>query len=206
MGMKIPSTPLAALASLLVRRAQIRLGGLDLSRLKDVIVPEDATRIDTCWSVAAGLGLVDTIRGADFQARHFQLALRYGDRYRAARALATEACYASTAGARASARVEHLLNLAGEMAVALGDARAIGFVTGARGIAAAQLGRWREGRDLCESAEAILRERARVSRGSSTRRAFSGISPWSSWGKWRASSTSCRPRSAKRRNAAISTG
>jgi serine/threonine protein kinase/tetratricopeptide (TPR) repeat protein len=158
MGMKIPSTPFGALSSLLVRRAQIRLGGLDLSHLKETPSPRDAMRIDTCWSVAAGLGLVDTIRGADFQARHFQLALRYGDRYRAARALATEACYASTAGPRAGGRAAKLLDLAGELALQIGDPRAIGVVTGARGITAMQLGRWREGRDQCENAEAILRE------------------------------------------------
>jgi tetratricopeptide (TPR) repeat protein len=161
MGMKIPSTPFGALGSLLVRRAQIRLGGLDLSNLTETPTSDDAMRIDACWSVAAGLGLIDTIRGADFQARHFQLALRRGDRYRAARALAAEACYAATAGTRASARASKLLDLASELAVELGDPRAIGVVTGARGIAAVQLGRWREGRDQCENSEAILRESCR---------------------------------------------
>jgi hypothetical protein len=161
MGMKIPATPFGALSSLLMRRAQIRLGGLDLSRLKETPTPDDAMRIDTCWSVAAGLGLVDTIRGADFQARHFQLALRHGDRYRAARALATEACYAATAGIRATARATKLLDLAGELALQIGDPRAIGVVTGARGLTAVQIGRWREGRDQCENAEAILRESCR---------------------------------------------
>jgi tetratricopeptide (TPR) repeat protein len=159
LGIRVSATPLGALGSLLVRRAQIRLGGIDLSRLRDVIPQEDATRIDACWSAAAGLGLVDTIQGAEFQARHLQLALRGGDRYRAARAIATEACYVSTGGIRASARTARLLDLAAELALQVGDARAIGIVAGARGVAAAQLGRWREARDASENGEAILRER-----------------------------------------------
>ncbi|MET0595215.1 MAG: hypothetical protein ABW133_21120, partial [Polyangiaceae bacterium] len=159
LGIKISSTQLGALGSLLMRRAQIRIGGVDLSRLREVIPQEDATRIDACWSAAAGLGLVNTIQGAEFQARHFQLALRDGDRYRAARAIATEACYVSTGGVRASGRAARLLDLAAELAHQVGDARAIGIVAGARGVAAAQLGRWREGRDANENGEAILRER-----------------------------------------------
>jgi tetratricopeptide (TPR) repeat protein len=159
LGIRVSRTPLGALGSLLVRRAQIRLGGIDLSRLRDVIPQEDATRIDACWSAAAGLGLVDTIQGAEFQARHLLLALRAGDRYRAARAIATEACYVSTGGIRASARTARLLDLAAELALQVGDARAIGIVAGARGVAAAQLGRWREARDASENGEAILRER-----------------------------------------------
>src|SRR6185436_7986417 len=86
-GMKLARTPRRALFSLLLRRAQVRLGGLgfrerDASRLSS----EELIRIDPCWSVAMGLGFVDTLRGADFQARHLLLATRAGEPYRVARA------------------------------------------------------------------------------------------------------------------------
>jgi tetratricopeptide (TPR) repeat protein len=161
MGMTMPASAGAALFSLLWRRAAIRVAGLrDLSRLPETIPADEATRIDTCWSVAAGLGLVDTIRGADFQARHIQAALTKGDPARVARAIAAEACYASTVGRSASARTRKLLDLADELTTRIGDARAIGFVRGSRGIVAFQEGRWAESRDHCSSAEEILRERA----------------------------------------------
>jgi len=160
MGMSMPSSPPRALFSLLWRRASIRLVGFrGLRRLRDTIPPAEAIRIDTCWSVAAGLGLVDTIRGADFQARHIQAALAKGDRARAARAIAAEACYASTAGVSVTPRTKKLLDMADELATRLGEPRAIGFVQGSRGIVAFQQGRWREARAECEAAEEILRER-----------------------------------------------
>ena len=160
MGMSMPSSPAGALFSLLWRRASIRIAGFrGIARLRDTISPAEAMRIDTCWSVAAGLGLVDTIRGADFQARHIQAALAKGDRARAARAIAAEACYASTEGVSVVRRTARLLDMAGELATRLDEPRAIGFVQGSRGIVAFQQGRWREARDQCEAAEEILRER-----------------------------------------------
>ncbi|MET0594875.1 MAG: AAA family ATPase, partial [Polyangiaceae bacterium] len=160
MGMTMPTTAGGALFSLLWRRAAIRLAGLrDLSKLPESIPPEDATRIDTCWSVAAGLGLVDTSRGADFQARHIQVALTKGDAGRVARAVAAEACYASTVGRSAASRTSKLLDLADDLTQRIGDARAIGFVRGSRGIVAFQEGRWVVARDHCAMAEEILRER-----------------------------------------------
>ncbi len=90
-GMKLAATPLSALLSFLGQRARIRLGGLRFSkRDRSQISTEELVRVDACWSVAIGLGLVDTIRAADFQARHLLLALKTGDPLRIARALAVE--------------------------------------------------------------------------------------------------------------------
>jgi hypothetical protein len=157
--MKMPSTAAGALFSLLWRRASIQLTGIGLENVRDTIPPADATRIDTCWSVAAGLGLVDTIRGADFQARHMQAALEKGDPSRVARAVAAEACYVSTVGVSSAPRTTKLLDIASELATRLDEPRSIGFVRGSRGIVAFQQGRWREARIQCEEAEEILRER-----------------------------------------------
>ena len=60
--------------------------------------PADLIRIDTCWSIANGLGLVDNVRGADFHARHFLLALKAGEPSRIARALAMETAHSAPPG------------------------------------------------------------------------------------------------------------
>ena len=88
MGIKVPPTPKRALLSLLLRRLQIRLRGLNFkSHTEAEIAPSQLLKIDACWSAALGLAIVDTIRGADFQARHMLLALAAGEPYRVARAL-----------------------------------------------------------------------------------------------------------------------
>src|SRR5262249_57624831 len=98
-GMRLAATPRRALLSLVARRAYVRLRGLGFQERDARDVPaEELLRIDTCWSVSVGLAYVDTFRAADFQARHLLLALRAGEPYRVARALAMEGGYSSTGG------------------------------------------------------------------------------------------------------------
>ena len=159
-GLALPETPTRALVSLLVNRALVRLRGIGFRpRDPGAVSPSELARIDVCWAGAVGLGLVDTIRGAHFQARHMLLALRAGDRYRVARALSAEACYSSTGGVPAHARTQRLLETARRLSEEIGDPRAIGFARGAAGLTSVQEGRWRDGRSHCDAAEAQLRER-----------------------------------------------
>ncbi len=81
-----------AIVSLILNRIKLRLRGLHF-RPRDAgqISAEDLTRIDVCWTAASGLGIIDPIRGADFQARGLLLALRAGEPYRIGRALVLEA-------------------------------------------------------------------------------------------------------------------
>ncbi|MBV8677410.1 MAG: protein kinase [Planctomycetaceae bacterium] len=159
-GMTLPPTPRRALVSLLLRRALLRLRGLGF-RPRDTseVAPADLTRIDVCWSAIAGLSVVDTIRGADFQARCLILALRAGEPFRISRALAMEAAHAASVGGPNRRHTLRLLDLAQEMAERDALPYALGMVTGARGTADYLVGLWKSARRYCEQAEAIFRDR-----------------------------------------------
>jgi hypothetical protein len=99
------------------------------------------------------------VRGADFQARHLVLALRAGEPYRVARALAMEGAYVSMGGNRSRARTARLLRAAHALAERVNHPYAVGLARMTAGNAAMCDGRWREARTLCEGAEQIFRER-----------------------------------------------
>jgi tetratricopeptide (TPR) repeat protein len=159
-GFKLANGPKRALLSLIMRRLWIRLRGLEFKERKAANIPEaDLARIDICWSVAAGLGVVDLIRGADFQSRHLLLALRSGEIYRVARAMAFEV--AQTA-ARGGAKREQALKLAQRterLAQRAANPHAIGLAIWARGLSAYLVGHWKKSAELCERAAEVLRDR-----------------------------------------------
>jgi eukaryotic-like serine/threonine-protein kinase len=159
-GMKIPDTPRRALLSLLARRAQIFLRGLKF-RERDLIQvsQEELIRIDTCWSAALGLSLVDPILGADFQTRHLLLSLKAGEPYRIARALAVEAGHSSSAGGHNRSRTEKLVQAAMALAERIDHPHALGLSMGVAGIAEFYVGHWKKCLELYERGVRILRER-----------------------------------------------
>jgi hypothetical protein len=159
LGMKLARTPVRAQLSFLRQRVQVRLGGLRFhERDRTQISAEELVRVDACWSVAIGLGLVDAIRGADFQARHLLLALKAGDPLRIARALAVELPYASLGGPRTRRRTERLAAVAEQVVARVSDPSAVALLALAKGTAAFFQGRWRAARELLDRAAAILRE------------------------------------------------
>jgi eukaryotic-like serine/threonine-protein kinase len=161
-GLKLPPTPRRALPSLLVGRARIRLRGTGFrSRDERDVSPAVLQRIDTCWSVANGLGLVDTIRGADFQARHMLLALDAGEPCRIARALAAEAAYAAATGAPGRRRARALVARAQQLSAGLDDpltAALVGFVDALTDFFA---GSWRRALDRFGAVEAAFARHGR---------------------------------------------
>lgn len=160
LGLEFPSTPRSALVSLWVQRVRIRLRRLAFQeRKEESIPPQTLLKVDTCWSVSAGLGIVDTVRGADFQARHLLLALNSGEPYRVLRALALEAAYSATRGGKTAARTEKLLASVDLLAKRVKQPDAEGIAALSRGISAALEGRWKTARPLTEKAEKIFRER-----------------------------------------------
>jgi serine/threonine protein kinase/tetratricopeptide (TPR) repeat protein len=158
-GTALPVTPRQALFSLLAQRARLRLRGLGFrERDPSEIAPADLTRIDVCWSAGAGLSVVDTIRGADFQARGLLLSLAAGEPSRIARALAMEAAHAASAGGSNRRTTARLLDRAGELASRVEDPYALGMVALARGVSAYLEGRWTLAQQECDHAETIFRD------------------------------------------------
>ena len=85
--------------SLLWQRVVLRSRGLRFRRrTAEEIAPRELARIDLCWSLSSGLGLMDPMQGAHFQSRSLVLALRSGEPYRVARGIAGEAAYAAAQG------------------------------------------------------------------------------------------------------------
>jgi serine/threonine protein kinase len=158
-GMRLAATPLRALVRFLLYRAEIRLGGLRFrERDRSQISAEALVRVDACWSVATGLSVVDTIRAAEFQARHLLLALKTGDPLRIARALAAEVPYASLGGPGTRRRTEQLAAVAERVAARVDDPFAAALVALARGTASYFQGAWPTTRELLSRADTILRE------------------------------------------------
>lgn len=159
-GLTLPATPQRALLSLLWWRGRLRLRGLGFrERVPGEIAPADLNRVDVCWSAGVGLSVVDTIRGADFQARGLLLALEAGEPSRIARALAMEAAHAASTGGSNRRTTERLLTIAEALTRRVEHPYALGMVTLARGVAAYLEGRWAEAQVRCDQAEAIFRDR-----------------------------------------------
>ncbi len=117
-GITLPRSRLRAALGVLWRRAHARLRGLGFTRRTPAEAPARAlVRIDGFHAVAAGLAMVDPLRGAYVQVRHLLAALRTGDTFRVGRALSYEAGFLSINGARLRARVDRIL----DVVRALGD-------------------------------------------------------------------------------------
>src|SRR5205823_14097880 len=122
------------------------------------ISPDELIKIDTCWSAAIGLALVDSMRGFDFQSRHLLLTLKTGEPHRIVRALALEAAVSSALGGRNERQTEKLIQMAMSLAERLEHNYSIGLVTGIAGFTAFQEGQWKRATEMCRRGESILRE------------------------------------------------
>jgi serine/threonine protein kinase len=131
-----------SLTAVIVGRLRLKMRGLDhTSRAESLLSQETLARIDACWTLACSLGVIDPIRGADFQALHLRLALTAGEPRRTLRALTLEASYTSTAGLGAQRHTARVLALADELASNASDPVAQGLLRVAHGVAAYLEGR-----------------------------------------------------------------
>jgi len=154
-GMRLPEGPRGAIASLLLRRGRLGVRGLGWkSTDASELAPIERTRIDACWAVASGLGLIDPIRGGDFQTRGLHMALDAGEPFRVARSLAMEASYHATAGEKGRAKAQRILADAAAVAEQRDDHYLRGLTLFASALTAYQGGQWARARQLSEEAEA----------------------------------------------------
>lgn len=154
-----PRTPLAAVARLLLARAQIALRGFDfVSRPEQELPPDVLARVDACWAATVGLNAFDAVRSAAFQARHTLLALDAGEPVRVVRALAAEGVYRAAEGGRAGrSRAGHLAARADALAARTGDPRAIAFARLCAGVAAYFTADWEHAIERLTDAERVFR-------------------------------------------------
>jgi len=142
-GLRIRRTPALALLNLLWGRAKLRLRGTEFTpRPESDVPPEVLSRIDSAWSAAVTLGLVDAVSAAAFQVQGLLLALEVGEPLRVARAFGAEAVFHSVFGNRDPA--EALLARYEEIVEELDDAGERAGLALARSVAAYQRGDWGE--------------------------------------------------------------
>jgi hypothetical protein len=160
-GMRLARGPRSAVASLVLRRLQLRWRGLDFTA-RDVsqIPPEELLRIDAGWSVSAGLAMVDPIRAAAFNVRQLLWALEVGDPLRVARALALEAGF-SVVGAAGSRRSAEFSRRADALAARVDQPYVTALTSLWAGIAAFLTGRWKEAELLCGRAVTTLQDQCK---------------------------------------------
>ena len=143
---RFPATTFVAVLYLLLVRTWLAVRGLGYRR-RDTsqVSPEALARVDTCYSAALGLAMSDQVRGAALQAASLLAALRLGEPYRAARAIALEQGYASQGGTRSWPRTPRVMERASREALACGHPLARGLASGVAGVAGYLAGRFVEG-------------------------------------------------------------
>ncbi len=159
-GLGLGRTPGRALLSLVLHRTRLRVRGLEFAESDPKeLSAEQRIAMDTCWSVAVGLAMVDTIHGAEFHARHLLQALDAGEPSRLARALALEAGHVSSTGAKRRARAEALLDRSEALARRMGDWHALALGKGMRGLNAMFAAQWTAAIELTDEATGIFLDR-----------------------------------------------
>ena len=160
-GMSLP-TNLGSILSMLYYRALVRFKGPSFRRREPGDLTIDSIRrTDVCWTAAAGLGLVDYIRGADFSARHLMISLRAGEPRRIAKALAWEAASSSCGGPAHRPNSERLFVAAEAIASQLDDPYTNAMIAMSRGAAHYLAGRLKLSYAALKLAEGLFSEHRR---------------------------------------------
>lgn len=158
-GLTFAGGPRAAMVRSVWRRARLGWRGLEfVTRRSEDIDAEVLLRLDTCWSAATGLGLVDVASASDFNAWHLHLALDAGEPSRIARGLALESAFRSADWPfrRGSARLAQRAAVVSS-SVGTPQARAIELL--ADSVSATAVGEWKRALISSEQSLAILRDR-----------------------------------------------
>jgi tetratricopeptide (TPR) repeat protein len=150
-GMRIPKTKFATLATLALLRLRLALRGRRFRKREErSVTTERLTKIDTCWSFGIVLGFIDPVAGWVFLTRALLLALAAGEPERAARSLAMDVSYRALSGGRSRRRAERLFRYARGLADERSSAQARVFAFGGLGGAFYLNGRFREAAEHLE--------------------------------------------------------
>lgn len=110
LGISLPLESKWSVLTLMAVRALLRAyEPVWAGRVRSVRDPVDIARIDLCWYIGTGLGLVELMTGAIFTSYSLYLALRAGDPSRIARGLAWEAAIAASQSHSGKRRAVRLL-------------------------------------------------------------------------------------------------
>jgi hypothetical protein len=156
--MRLAPGPRRALLSLLWNRLRLRWRGVDFTEPPDGISPDVALRLDTCWSIVTGLGLVDTVRASDFQVRHLLVALEAGDPSRLARALVIDAVWDVGSGGRHGRFAARRAAQAEALVRRLNAPHTLALAALVDGMLAMFQGRWQASTDHCDRALTVMQE------------------------------------------------
>ena len=160
LGMDLPRSQSRSLAALLWSRARLRLRGLAFAERDAARVPPELIeRVDTCWSVAHGLGMIDVLVSHQFHTRHLLLALQAGEPHRIAYGLSIEPTIASASGD--FARADELSAAAGALAERIGNVHALGITLQQAATVEYMRGEFKKARPLYERSQQLFRERCR---------------------------------------------
>ncbi len=159
-GLALPRSRRAAIATALWSRARLKLRGLALRpALAAGISPETERRLDALYTVVQGSSGTDPFLMVEMLTRYARLALDSGHRAHAARALATEAYLVSFDGARTHAYTQALLTQAAGLCESSDEPQVFGWVQELHGNALANQGRYAESRQELSRALTWLQQR-----------------------------------------------
>jgi len=158
-GVKLPRASRRTLASLLWQRLRLRARGVGWTERQPDEIPEGTLqRLDAYRAAAIGLGLVDPVRGAYFQARELSLALRTGEKVRIGIALCNEAVFRASQGSFGLARARRLLETAGRISEESDSAHLTGQVEASEGAFLYFRGRFGTAAERLAVAESMFRD------------------------------------------------
>lgn len=136
-GMKLASSPLRAIVSVLWRRAYLKLRGFKFKERAESDVPAaELQRLDVCSFLGGPLGMVEPLRGFDLQVRQTLLALKAGEPRRIGKALANAIANYAIAGSKERPFTRQIVAEALALADRLGDPGVRGRLLVSAGMAA----------------------------------------------------------------------
>jgi tetratricopeptide (TPR) repeat protein len=158
-GMRLPTTRIGAFLALVTYRVRLWARGLGFrERAAQSIGADEASRIDTCWSIGHALLGADLVLGQGLVVRALLLALEAGDVARITRGMGAEVATSALPGTRAWRKTEALVRLQHELAARCGGHEARWLAMGPEGAALYFAGRFRQAVGVLTEALQLTRE------------------------------------------------